>query len=505
MDCDNSSDFSINTSLESPPVKYFGGEDTSIPTDSKISQQDSLEISITQTFLSNTISTESSINQSGEKKTILYSNEENKITNEKKRIKQDNLIEFDISSFESEDYLIDFNSDTINNNNDVINKSIYSSVYGEFIEEDSLINNINNKSYEGFVTGNNKKISIPENDIQKSRELLGLEELTDTSIDDIEIPDIESISDFKLRVSDSINNKIRHPLTLQLNKFNFFTVFDYQRFKYSCLHLQHINIMLTEENINAEITRRKLFEYSVLRRIFEKEESSTVHCVLKVLERNKTKEPEIYEWLIFDGFYESKLIVNKEIEDNLKDIKGCFNIQVSGMKIISNLNNFEDFKLKVDYNCLFITKRGIGFQKEKGIIKLFNSIKNTGLISGIEFKVIKILNRKITIKCGDFKQTFSDEIESSDKIKLKEKFLNKIINFQKINEIQSIHFTNLLIKDSMNNTALLTWFNCPELLINQSVRMINVKVGKLIGLSFVTCFLSEVDLSFFFPLYLLGI
>ncbi|KAF7702938.1 hypothetical protein CDIK_0211 [Cucumispora dikerogammari] len=568
----------------------------------------SIDLSVSQTPLSYTLTSGSNFSSYSEaseeklSKKKIKSSKLNGNSNYKTdilpsiEIKSD-IEEFNISSLDNEgSYGFDSNTtETTNNQGELlknagenINRSVYSSVYGDFIKDNSILDfdekSLAAKNQEtclnsplGFVTGNNKAIVISETELKKGKKFLNMdisqeaskpktyiepqekesldvspsdESLLSISSPDQDLQNIDNKKKIKSkgleihRASNFLNktcstkeiqfnipqihyttkslNKtcstkgiefkvsghkpfeytVGHPSTLlilksRLQQFKFSNVFDFQLFKYSCLHLQHTKNNISVLDITAEISRRKNNEFSVLRRIFEKDEIPSVLCVLTVLERCKTDNPEIFEYIVFDGFYEAKLIVSSEIEQEFKDnkLKGCFNIQVSGMRIISELKDFEKFCLKVDYNCLSLTSRSVGFQREKAVIKAFSSIKYSGLISALEFKIVKIINRKVTLKCGDFKETFVDGVETPENVRLKEKFLKTIKKYQKIDEVEPIRFSNFLIRDFHNQTAILTWFNCPEVVDNQLVRLSNVKVGKLIGLSFVTCFITEVDMQ----------
>ncbi|KAM0675289.1 casein kinase 2 regulatory subunit [Gurleya vavrai] len=271
------------------------------------------------------------------------------------------------------------------------------------------------------------------------------------------------------------------------------------QFKWSWLfHFfkKQINIeeKLLIQNIKNDIAKRKKNEFSILKRIVEGDDIPSKYMVLLVIKIDKDRLE------VFDGFYSVFVDLDSDLKRLLISQKiriGSYLRIFGSKKLIENKSIFEinsESVLMLNYNCVKICdKQKLGYQNKKGFCTFINKIiKTGGLISGLEFEIIKVIEKKILIKVKSYVNTvneseFEKEVEKIQK-------LIEMSGEKDEHKWEIKNVVKMLVKDKFNNESLFTWFGCDIVKIGEKYRVFLVKVGSgNLGLHLVTTYTSFLE------------
>ena len=259
----------------------------------------------------------------------------------------------------------------------------------------------------------------------------------------------------------------------------------FTQFKWTWMHLliknELKNANLTE-NI-AEIMKLRLkYEHSVLRRLVEFDDIPGKFLILGIISYNETTAE------LFDGFYSLNVEIDKSIFDLFKkhnctlgskififgsqlllktptsifDVRGpVLKLFFNSVKVCSN-----DFKLGSAHKATFINE--IASISESG-----------GVISCLIVQIKRIIETKYLVTVESYRNRVDDLEKEIEKIlEIADKTNHKI----DMSSIKSTQYTKAIVSDSTGE-CLLTWWDPPEIKINECYKLIYLTpVSSSIGL-----------------------
>lgn len=232
--------------------------------------------------------------------------------------------------------------------------------------------------------------------------------------------------------------------------------------------------------LENEITKRFDREYSILKRIVEGDDISIKYMILAVIEiKNDVLN-------VFDGFYSVNVKLDKDLQKMIisQKIRKGTCLRIFGAKLLiqnTALKNVKDeCVLSLNYNCVKICEvQKLGYQKKKGFyISVKDIIKTGGNVSGLELKIVKIIERKLLVKVGNYKNVVDENVleKEIDKIKKLMKEAQQSESFE--NKLVIKKVAKVLVKDIYDSECLLTWYGYDEISVNECFGFFMLKVGK---------------------------
>ncbi|KAL6121407.1 hypothetical protein NUSPORA_01666 [Nucleospora cyclopteri] len=252
-----------------------------------------------------------------------------------------------------------------------------------------------------------------------------------------------------------------------------------QQFKWSWMHLllnPVCNQNFLEEEIMGIMQWRYENENSILRKIVEFDDIPYRYCVLGILWVEKTYV------VVFDGFYSLKIKIDPDLYEKLKNLSLGDKIHVFGMELLIEkpISIFEagnEMLLKLNFNGTQICMKNtaLGYRKRIAFLNSIGEIRmDGGVISGLIFRIEKIIETKYLVVAGNYRKKVDDYEEEIENIVEMAEKAGRIL---KKEEVSIKKYCTVKITDE-SAECLLTWWNPPEIKKDEKYKMVYLNPSK---------------------------
>ena len=234
--------------------------------------------------------------------------------------------------------------------------------------------------------------------------------------------------------------------------------------------------------IAEQMRARKRREYSVLRRIVEGDDISWRYMILLVTKVQKNRME------VFDGAYSVSCAFDEELGAKIGrgEISVLTKLRVFGAKLILN-RPMSIFDVDCDVLYLFSNsvgtagrRRTLGYQRKSSFtVPLCSVQRRGGVVSCISVEIKKVLEERIFLKCGNYRKVVDldrieheidkmDSIARSSSVKLSAE------------EIVARRYAKVAVRDD-SRECVLTWWEPDDVRVGDRYRFIFLRLVETAG------------------------